>query len=232
MQMSGFLRRFRTSSDPINARQLARELFAACVKASRVLTGASGAAGMGRAPALLRETLAYGLCALDLQLQQRQPRERKALMAEVRLECGDLLRSHCGVAAANPGNRPAITTNDSEACHFDAGYALLATGASLRTAKLEAFVRFKELTGLESDILVGGGSNLASLVFYVAVHATAFDGALADLQTRHRLQQAARESCRFLEATVRESLASGVEPPPNAAAARLETHSAPGLTRG
>ncbi len=230
--MSGFLRRFRTSSDPIDARQLARELFAACVKASSVLTRASGAAGWGRAQALLRETLAYGLCALELQLQQHQPRERADVMAEVRLECGELLRAHCGVATAKPGNRPAIPARDSEVCHFEASYALLATGASTRRGKLEAFVRFKELTGLESDILVGGGSNLASLVFYVAVHATVFDGALADLQTRHRLQQAARESCRFLEATVRESLASGVEPPPNAAAARLETHSARSLTRG
>lgn len=227
--MSGFLRRLRTSPDPIDARQLAFELFSACVKASSVLTGASGAAGLGRSQALLRETLAYGLCALDLQLQQHQPRERKALMAEVRLECGELLRSLCGGTTEDTGHLLATPANDGEPCQFDASYALLATGASLRTAKLEAFVHFKELTGLESDVLVGRGTNLASLVYYVAVHATAFGGALADLQTRHRLQQAARESCRFLDARIRESLDSGVSTPGDSAPARLEAHSAPGL---
>jgi hypothetical protein len=191
--------------------------------------GAAGAAGLGHEKAVLRETLAYGLCALELELQQRQTQDRKALVAEVRFECAGLLRAQCVAGAPNAAGLLPPPGGQAAPSQFDTSYALLANGEQLRSVKTQAFLHFKELTGLDSDILVGRGSNLASLVFYVAVHATAFGAASPDLQTRHRLQQAARESCRFLETVLRDSLAPGVSSP-TVPAARLEAHASPGLT--
>jgi hypothetical protein len=116
------------------------------------------------------EVLAYGLRLLEMRLAAPNLAEGDGLASLVRLECRVLVNqaSWCQRNRYRrlPSTDPAL---------IDSRYAELyplrsAEGAGGARLTKEMFEQFCQCTGLGSDVLVGKGENLATLVFYIAVH--------------------------------------------------------------
>jgi hypothetical protein len=87
-------------------------------------------------------------------------------------------------------------------------------GVSDRRVTKEMFEHFRVTTGLSSDVLVGKGENLASLVFYIAVHAVlSAAGPLARANVLAMLR-----ACRDCRAHFEEVLVSSLGTQPEAVA--------------
>jgi len=119
---------------------------------------------------LFVEVLAYSLCLLEIRFSAATPADRDTLISLVRHEC-EVIMGQARWRRANRYRRlpaPASMPNDSRYAKM---YPAGRTGGSGQ-ARLtrEMFEQFCQCTGLGSDVLVGKGENLASLVFYIAVH--------------------------------------------------------------
>lgn len=218
------------------ARKLCRDSLAwaktlvASVRPSRTrLRSGSGGKSDGVTPSLsprlqledelFVEVLAYGLCLLEMRSAAASPADGERLVRLVRHECGVIveraswrrrsLRRHLPRPAPAPGSSryaqiyPAWSDDDR--------------GQPRLTR--EMFEHFCRCTGLGSDVLVGKGENLASLVFYVSVHGVLSAGGLPSREEVLKLLQAARECRTRLQGAISEWLAT--EPKARASLAAL-----------
>jgi hypothetical protein len=159
--------------------------------------------------ALLEEIVAYGLCLLELRLSAAARAEREAFVAAVRHECGAWKERrvwrrrnrHRRLPAPGPASQGSQSAAGYLECKSEAG-------GQGRVTK-EMFEQFCRGTGLSSSVLVGKGENLASLVFYIALHGVlSADGPLSREQVLDLLR-AARECRIYLEKSVAGWLAGG-----------------------
>lgn len=138
---------------------------------------------------LADEVLAYGLCRLDMVLKEEQAGIFGGMAEGIK---GELLalKADAGVFGRS---------NEKDSGPVDA-YLVGYTRRRGHALTPEVFKEFQLSTGIGSSVFVGNGCNLASLVFYLALHA-----ALAPL-TREQLARMLKEArrCRTeLEKVVR-----------------------------
>ncbi|MEI6779808.1 MAG: hypothetical protein WCQ21_02705 [Verrucomicrobiota bacterium] len=230
--------------DPKLARAVARKLCRDSLAWARTLVvsaraprGRRGSAPAGRNAAdtrsaageaqledeLFIEVLAYGLCLVEMRLSAATPAGQDGLATLVRYECSVLL-SQATWRRQNryqrlPAPNPALS---------DSRYAQLypAHGAeSGRQARLtrEMFQQFCHCTGLGSDVLVGKGENLATLVFYIAVHGVRSARGLPTRDEVLRLLRAASECRTRMQRAISQWLATEPQTQPAIAAPRPPT---------
>jgi hypothetical protein len=164
---------------------------------------------------MFQEVLAYGLRLLEMQHSEATAAERDGLAALVRHECCALVSQaswrrktrYKRLQAPDPG------LSGSRDAHLHPA-PVAGTGGGQRLTK-EMFDQFCRCTGLGSEVLVGKGENLATLVFYIAVHAVISSCRLATREEILRLLRAASECGNRLQRAISKWLEA--EPPPRPA---------------
>lgn len=119
---------------------------------------------------LFVEVLSYSLSLLEMRLSKSRSGASNSFVAAVRRECGVMMgQGDHGTQTRScrpPDARPSLGGSAYD-------QLILCKGARyrgrLRLTK-EVFDQFCECTGLGSDVLVGSGENLASIIFYVTLH--------------------------------------------------------------
>ncbi len=187
----------RTEAPPLDAAQavaLAASLHRAAAAWTRTFLASAGRPDPQLADALCRETLAFGLALLESRLASSDPAQAADFLATVRQEVWSLHARRTRRAV-----RPALAAATAEATEFDRQWlARTASGAGEFQFTGAMFEEFCEFTGLASRELVGGGDNLAALVFYLAIHGRVFASATVPRDQRRWLVRAARECRLFL----------------------------------
>lgn len=158
--------------DAVAARRLAKRICATAFAWTRTFSICVGRSSSGLEDEVLEEVLAYALCLLDLRLASA-PAESTATFSErVRCACRALKAELRHRRSARQARLPAPASASDEATpQFSRQYLAWAEGNGGR-AKFtpEMFEEFCRTTGLSSNVLVGGGENLATLVFYLVLH--------------------------------------------------------------
>jgi hypothetical protein len=116
------------------------------------------------------EVLAYGLRLLEMRLSATPFADCDGLATMVRHECSVLV-SQAGWRWRTRYKRlpaPDSALGGSRYAQFHRTRAAGGGGGARLTKDM--FDQFCHCTGLGSDVLVGKGENLATLVFYIAVH--------------------------------------------------------------
>ncbi len=167
--------------------------------------------------AVFEETSAYGLCLLELRLSPANPDAAEAFLAKIRYECAAIQGRWKGrVRGGRKQLRPPQLPGEPAA--FVMQYQKYsAPGSEPFRMTDDLFQDFCQTTGLGSNVLVGKGPNLATLVFYIVLHGLfAANGDLSREQKNHLLRAA--KSCRsFFEEEITRWLAkAGSEPFPSA----------------
>ncbi len=168
----------------------------------------------GRAPLLeqmFAEVLAYGCCLLEMRWSAAWPAEREAFVRQVRHECAALIeqaqwwRRNRHRRLPSPGGSryaqmfPAHGTDDRHRARLTR----------------EMFAQFCRCTGLGSDVLVGKGENLATLVFYIAAHGVVSADGLPTRQAVLKLLQSAQACRAHLQKAIAEWVAARPDGLPN-----------------
>lgn len=162
---------------------------------------------------LFVEVMAYGLCLFEMRLSEAAAVDHGALADLVRHECGVPTerarwrrRTRCkrlpGLASAPSGSRYAQI--------YPAGSS---GGSGQARLTKEMFEQFSQCTGLGSEVLVGKGENLASLVFYIAVHGVLSAGGLPRREEVLKLLRTAQECRTHLQSAISEWLGPNREHP-------------------
>jgi hypothetical protein len=154
------------------------------------------------------EVLAYGLRLLEMRLTAVGPAYPDGLAAQVRRECSVLVGQAGWRRRTRFKRFPAPDPGLS-----GSRYAQLypaRNGDSRGQARLtrEMFEQFCHCTGLGSEVLVGTGENLASLVFYIAVHSVRSARGLPTREEVLRLLRAASECRTQMQRTISRWLAA------------------------
>jgi hypothetical protein len=144
--------------------------------------------------AIMREVLAFELYLLGHRLHEMSPKTIDEFLAQVRTETWRLFREQTAFAPASNalpwGGQSGEETEFARQC--------LAYSESKSTAHRlsEQSIRdFCEATGLGSNVLVGQGSNLATILFYMAVHGHFHSAGIVKREDINLVLRAARE-CR------------------------------------
>jgi hypothetical protein len=145
--------------------------------------------------------LAYGFRLLEMRVSAATPADQDGLAGLVRHECY-LLVSRASWRQRNRCQRlPAPDPALSHSRYADL-YPIRADGGAGRDRLTkEIFDQFCHCTGLGSNVLVGKGENLATLVFYIAVHgAISSRGLLTREEILRLLRAASRCGTRLQQA--------------------------------
>ncbi len=187
----------RTEAPPFDAAQavaLAASLHRAAAAWTRTFLASAGRPDPQLADALCRETLAFGLALLETRLVASDPAQAADFLAAVRQEVWSL-----HARQTRRSGRPELAAPMAEATEFDRQWlARTASDAGKFQFTGAMFDEFCEFTGLASRELVGGGDNLAALVFYLVIHGRVFASAAVPRVERRWLVRAARDCRLFL----------------------------------
>ncbi len=159
------------------------------------------------------EVLAYSLCLLDMRLSSKTSAENVSLATRVRHECYVLVEEATWFGRKHykrlPAPDPALRhSRYQQLCSpQDAD-----SGAHARLTR-EIFEQFGRCTGLGSEVLVGSGENLASLVFYIALHTVLAARGLPTREGVLRLLRTAKECRIHFQRTIPQMLAGKPNPP-------------------
>jgi hypothetical protein len=151
---------------------------------------------------LLVEILAYGLCLLEMRLSADPRAGRKALVALVKHECGVLMERARWRRRTLYRRLPPPSPAPSGSRYAQIYPTCNTEGRGQARLTRAMFEQFCRCTGLGSDVLVGTGENLASLVFYIAVHGVLSAGGLPTREEVLKLLLAARECRAHLQRAV------------------------------
>ena len=202
--MLAVLRPPRARLDPAQAAALAGRLQRAATGWTRTFLVEAHRAEPDLAVALRRETLAYGLALLAQRLGQFDPAQAGPFL--------ELVRQACAGLEAGPSARPgrgALAAPPPADTEFDRQWLACAVGGPREFVLTpEMFREFSELTGLGSSDLVGGGENLAALVFYLVIHGRVFASRGVPLAQRRRLVRTLQDCRLFLARVLDQWLAS------------------------
>lgn len=185
------------------ARQLCRDSLA-WAKTILAVAGAelakpkgAGGDGASRKEQLFAEVLAYSLCLLEMRLTKDLAAGNKDLARRVRHECAMLIAQ----AARRKQNRHRRLPVPDPANSRYAQIYPAPGSAGRRPPRLtqEMFEQFCRCTGMESNVLVGKGENLATLVFYIAVHGVISADGLPSREAMLKLLEAARACSAHLQ---------------------------------
>ena len=160
------------------------------------------------------EVLAYGLRLLEMRLAAVGPAYPDGLAGQVRRECSVLV-GQAGWRRRNRFKRLPAPDPGLGGSRYAQLYPAR-NGDSQGQARLtrEMFEQFCHCTGLGSEVLVGTGENLASLVFYIAVHSVRSARGLPTREEVLRLLRAASE-CRIqMQRAISRWLAAESSSPP------------------
>ncbi len=155
---------------------------------------------------LYGEILAFGVVLTELQLhQQRCPdaqRFSKALgdhLARLCRRTRGALRLRC-LLARSPKPQ---ASSDAVLESFD----LVKAGRAYREFHVteEMFADFCSVTGLARETLVGHGSNLVSLLFYMVIHGRVYSEGNVTRQQLNRVLKSVRECRSSLEESIRSA---------------------------
>jgi hypothetical protein len=144
---------------------------------------------------LFVEVLAYGLRLLEMRLGTVSPASQDGFARLVRQECSLLVGQASWRRAHRYKPLSASGSALSESRYVQLYPPPNAQGGPQARLTKEMFDQFCHCTGLGSDVLVGKGENLASLVFYIAVHGVLSARGLPTREEVLRLLRAASE-CR------------------------------------
>ena len=148
------------------------------------------------------EVLAYGLRLLEMRLSAPNLAECDGLASLVRLECR-MLVSQASWRQRNRYKRLPSSDPALRGSRYAELYPLRANeGASGARLTKEMFDQFCHCTGLGSDVLVGKGENLATLVFYIAVHGVLSSRGLPTREEVLRLLRAAGKCGTYLQRAI------------------------------
>jgi hypothetical protein len=149
------------------------------------------------------EVLAYSLRLLEMRLAHAAYAGGALFAARVRQECS-VLTGQAGWRDEYRLKVPGALLADSRYAQLSLAQASENPGRA-RVTK-EMFEQFCGCTGLGSDVLVGSGENLASLVFYIATHSVLSAGGLPTREQVQKLLRAAGECRRKIQASISEML--------------------------
>lgn len=188
--------------DAARAEALARSLHRAAVAWAHTFLHSRAGLDPTLLAQLTSETLAFGLALLDERLRSFGS-DAGAFAAATRQAAwaghGRWCKSSSPAAQLSAGE---ATTGDGAqdpseftlACHRSAG-----GGAGEFTLSAAMHAEFCALTGLGTHELVGGGTNLAAIVFYLVVHGRVFARRPDSREERRWLVGALRECREYLE---------------------------------
>ncbi len=166
------------------------------------------------------EVLAYSLCLLEMRLADGGPAGSAGLAARVRRECYELVgqsswrrrNRHQSLPVPDPALR---------ASRYKQLYPPPDDGSAAHSRLTrEMFEQFCRCTGLGSEVLVGSGENLASLVFYIALHSVLAARGLPTREVVLKLLRAARECRSHLQQEIPQLLAAAHRRPAGTAPKR------------
>jgi hypothetical protein len=148
------------------------------------------------------ELLAYSLCLLEMRLSAGITADSAGFVTQVRRECYRLVRQanlrRRGRYKRIPIPASALGTSRYKQLYPPQGAA---SGDQPRLTK-EMLEQVRRCTGLGSEALVGSGENLASLVFYISLHAVLSARGLPTREQVLKLLRAARECREHLQKTI------------------------------
>lgn len=141
-----------------------------------------------------RETLAYALVRIELQLREAGMTDR--FMANLRHHCRDSASPGQALLTGMLGfdGKSKKSTSDFNQEHFVRLY-----NPSSSRDLAQAFRSFCELTGLGAQTIVGEGDNLASLIFYFVIYSQALQQASIDKETGQELLRCLMECREFFD---------------------------------
>lgn len=148
-------------------------------------------------PRLEREISAFGLYLLQLRLERHMTADAKQWLEHARLEC-----------LVDRGST-SRTSGSAEESEFGLQLASWSPGEGPARAR-EAYEQFRLSTGLGDTPLVGGGENLAALIFYITLHALVCRETLPTREQIRVLLRTTQETRKNLQFLVNE-LASGAD---------------------
>jgi hypothetical protein len=195
--VSWFYESASSGADPELARGIARKLCRDSLAWARTLVASLRPSPTRRQleEELFAEVMAYGLCLLELRLSEAAPADHGALGDLVRHECGVLVEQASWRRRTRYKRLPDLAAAPSGSRYAQIYPAGKAGGRGHARLTKEMFEQFSQCTGLGSEVLVGKGENLASLVFYIAVHGVFSAGGLLTCEEVLKLLRTARE-CR------------------------------------
>lgn len=200
-------RRFKSLQNVETEKELAEKLCRAAlawVKTFQVCTATDSAA---LPEAVFEETAAYGMCLLELRLSPANAAGAEAFLANLRHECAAIKGRWQGrVRGGRRQLRPPQLPGEPAA--FVMQYQKYsAPGSEPFRMTDDLFQDFCQITGLGSNVLVGKGPNLATLVFYIVLHGLfSANGDLSREQKNHLLR-AAKSCHNFFEEEITRWLA-------------------------
>lgn len=145
--------------------------------------------------ALFSEVQAFAICLLKLRLARMEMTDAAAFVESVRAHCREL-RKVMGRRRVLRPELPAAANDPADATEFARQFLVhSAHREGPSPASRELFEEFCRSTGMSSTVLVGGGENLASLLFYIVIHGVfAADGHASRQQVTELLRAA--QKCR------------------------------------
>ena len=183
-----------------DARHIARQLSRSAETWSRTFGQTAGPDHVPLCAELQREIQAYALCLLDFSLGGFDDDARRNFVSAVRRECGLHLPPGGWLGTGNSG--------------FEGRYAAITRSGGGRSPQSEkVFQEFCQATGLGVDTLVGRGANLASLVFYIVLHARISATVPLRREAIQRLLKTAKECRAYYQVSLAEWLATTHAPP-------------------
>lgn len=177
------------------------------------------------------EVLAYSLCLLEMRLSKGTPAQSADLATGVRRECYVLVGQSSWRRRNRLGRLPAPDPTLRASRYKQLYPPQGAGGAAHSRLTREMFEQFSRCTGLGSEVLVGSGENLASLVFYIALHSVLSAHGLPTREAVLNLLRAARECRAHLQRAIPQMLAAKQNPRPSAAARPYPRPALPGPRR-
>jgi len=184
--------------DDARAEALARSLHRAAVAWAHTFLHSRAGLDAALLEQLTTETLAFGLMLLEDRWCWRGP-DAETFTARVRRAAwtwhAQWRKDAWPARQLTPGDPPAVG-REEDASEFTLAGRNSGRGSSDAFQFTEAMhAEFCELTGLGTKELVGGGANLAAMIFYLVVHGRVFARRPHSREERRWLVQALRE-CR------------------------------------
>jgi hypothetical protein len=159
---------------------------------------------------LYGEILAFGVVLTELQLHRQRCQDAQRFSKALGDHLARLCRRTRGALRLRRllvGSSRPRASSDPVLESFD----LVKAGRTYREFHVteEMFADFCSVTGLAKEALVGHGSNLVSILFYMVIHGRAYSEGNASRQQLNRVLKSARE-CR---ASLEESIRNAFHPP-------------------
>lgn len=207
------------------ASELARAWFEASDTWAHAFLKAAEVDGHSVRGALRRETLSFACCLLELRLAETRA-DSSALCQAVREEIASFWREEADAIPFAWRRLSPVGADTGQALTFDRAYSVCREGdQSAPPGAARIFEDFCAETGLGSSVLVGGGANLASILYYLVVHGVLVSQAKMPSERKRRVLRVARECRAFFGASIGRALKGcgdgALLPPPGAAAVEI-----------